>query len=189
MTTPSIDQASRKLTTSARDAGHGTATLLRDSGYATIGATDAAVAYVRHLGERAGQVRNDLPSFKTLRSPSELTSTLRDLGTTVEERFGALAGRGREVVESLQGSRGTREAVSRTRVARSRVKAAATSVGRAGEAAADAVEEGAAKIGDDAAVDYDALTVDQLRELARERDIQGRSDMNKSDLVAALRKA
>lgn len=189
MTTPTIDKASRNLTAGARDASRTTVTLLRDSGYATIGATDAAVAYVRRLGERAEQVRDELPTIKTLRHPSELTASLREIGSTVEERFGALAGRGREVVESLQGSRSTREAVTRTRVARSQVKAAATSVTRAGEAASDAVEDGAAKIGDDAATDYESLTVDQLRELARDRDIQGRSDMNKAELVTALRNA
>ena len=168
----------------ARDARRSTVALLRDSGYATIGATDAAVAYVRRLGERA-----DLPGLSTLRNPNELSATLRELGSNVEQRFGMLAGRGREVVESLQRNRPTREALTRTRVARSQVKAAATRVRDAGVATGEAVERGAASVGDDAATDYEALTVGELRDLARERAIAGHSNMTKAQLVTALRNA
>lgn len=186
--TPSAERSSRKITDGARDAGRSTVALLRDGGFATIGVTDAAVTYVRKLGERAEQMRGDLPDLKTLRNPNELSASLRELSSNVEERFGALAGRGREVVESLQRNRPTRDAAERARVARSQVKAAATSVARAGEAAGDAAQQGAATVGDESAVDYGSLTLEQLRELARERDITGRSDMNKSELITALRK-
>lgn len=189
MTSPSIEKTTQKLTGSARNARRSTVALLRDGGYATIGATDVAVAYVRRLGERAEQMRGELPDLATLRNRADLYASLRGLSGNVEERFGALAGRGREVVESLQRSRPTRDAVSQIRVARSQVKAAATSVRRAGEAGGEAAEQAAAKVGDDRAVDYRSLTLDQLRDLARERGIQGRSDMNKSQLVTALRKA
>jgi methyl-accepting chemotaxis protein len=191
MTTPSLEKATQKLAEGARNAGRSTVALLRDGGYATIGATDAAVAYVRRLGERAEQVREGLPEqLKTLRNPSDLTASLRGFGSNVEERFDALAGRGREVVETLQRSGPTRDALKRTRVAGEQVKAAATSIRRAGEAGTEAVEQVAEQVTDTAStVDYASLTVDQLRDLARERNIPGRHDMNKAQLIAALRKA
>lgn len=34
---------------------------------------------------------------------------------------------------------------------------------------------------------YEERTLDELQDLARERDISGRSDMNKSELIDALR--
>jgi Rho termination factor, N-terminal domain len=191
MTTPSLEKATQKLAAGARNAGRSTVALLRDGGYATIGATDAAVAYVRRLGERAEQVREELPEqLKALRNPNDLTASLREFGSTVEERFDALAGRGREVVETLQRSGPTRDARKRTRVAGEQVKAAAVSVRRAGEAGAKAGSEAVEQAADkDSSVDYASLTVDQLRDLARERGIPGRHDMNKSQLISALRKA
>ena len=189
MTSTSTENMTQKFTGGARNAGRSTVALLRDGGYATIGATDAAVAYVRRLGERAEQMRSDLPDLKALRDRAELYASLRELSSTVEQRFDALAGRGREVVESLQNNGPTRSAVAQARVARSQVKAAVTSVRRAGAAGGEAAEQAAATVGDDKAVNYEALTVDQLRDLARERGIPGRHDMNKSQLIAALRQA
>lgn len=186
MSTQTPEQITRTVTQGARTAGRSTVTLLRDGGYATIGATDAAVSYVRRLGAKANEVRGELNARK-LRDPRELSASLQKLGADVEQQFEALAGRGRELVASLQGNRATRRAVERTDVARSQVKAAGTSVRRAGEAAGAAVEEGAADIADDTAVDYESMTVDELRNLARARDIEGRSDMHKAELVRALR--
>ena len=180
MTSQATDNPTTKLTAGARNAGRSTVALLRDGGYATIGATDAAVTYVRRLGERAEQLRGDLPSTR-----DDLYASLRN----VEDRFGALAGRGREVVESLQRSRPTRDVVAQTRVARSQIKAAVTSVRRAGQAGGEAAGQAATVVGDDTAVDYQSLTVDQLRDLARERDIAERHDMNKTQLIAALRRS
>jgi methyl-accepting chemotaxis protein len=198
MTTPSLEKATQKLADGARNAGRSTVALLRDGGYATIGATDAAVAYVRRIGERAEQVREDLPEqLKALRNPSDLTASLRELGSNVEERFGALAGRGREVVETLQHSGPTRDALARTRAASEQVKAAATNIRRGGEASTEAAEASANAVSEaveeaadkDSSIDYASLTVDQLRDLARERGIPGRHDMNKSQLISVLRKS
>lgn len=232
MTSPTTD-TSPNTTDGARGAGRSAVELLRDGGYATIGATDAAVAYVRRLGERAEQARHDLPNLATLPRPDQLSASLRELGSTVEKRvsalagrglelggtvekrvetlagrgraaladrgaelggtiearFGTLAGRGREVVASLQRGRPTRDAVARTEVARSQVKAASTSVRKAGEAGGEATVAAAAAVGDDAAGEYESLTVERLRDLARERGIQSRHSMNKAELVAALRGA
>jgi hypothetical protein len=69
------------------------------------------------------------------------------------------------------------------------VKAAATSVRRAGDVATDAVEEAASEVGSATAPEYGAMTVDELRSAARARDIDGRSEMNKAELIAALQQA
>ncbi|HSJ47057.1 MAG TPA: Rho termination factor N-terminal domain-containing protein [Euzebyales bacterium] len=187
MTTSTPERLTRAVVDNARTAGRAGVSLLRDGGYATIGATDAAMSYVRSVGTRANEARDALRSMK-LPKPTDVTETLRGLGAEVEEQFESLAGRGREVVDSLQGSRATRTAADRTRVARSQMKAAATSAQRAGEATADAVDGAADRIarGD---VDYADMTVEELRGIARARDIEGRSDMNKAQLVEALRNA
>jgi hypothetical protein len=178
--TRNVTDSARTVADGARAAGRTSFSLLRDGGYATVGATDAAVAYARRLGTRASELRG-----LRLPDPRTLSASLRDLGTEVEQQFEAYAGRGREVVASLQGSRATREAAEQVDVARSQVKAAATSVQRAGEAAGEAAEEAAEDLGGQA--DYASMTVEELRTLARERDIEGRSDMNKAELVSALR--
>ncbi|HEX6254422.1 MAG TPA: Rho termination factor N-terminal domain-containing protein [Euzebyales bacterium] len=188
MSTPTPERITRTVVDGARTAGRSTVSVLRDGGYATIGATDAAVSYVRTVGAKANEAGATLRTLK-LPKPTDVTATLRDLGTGVEEQFEALAGRGREVVGSLQGSRATRDAVDRTRTARSQVKAAATSVRRAGEATTDAVDEAVERVGERADADYAAMTVEELRSLARARDIEGRSDMNKAELVDALSNA
>jgi hypothetical protein len=160
--------------------------VLRESGYATIGATDVAVSYLRRLGARAGDVRGEVPNLRQLR-PANLTSSLRSLGADVEHRFELLAGRGRDVVGTLQHSRPARMASARARVARSQVRATGATVRRAGEAGEQVVEEATETVGTPKGVEYESLTIGELRELARERRIAGRSDMNKAELIAALR--
>lgn len=188
MSTPNPERITHTVVDGVRTAGRSTVSLLRDGGYATIGATDAAVSYVRTVGAVANEAGGTLRTLK-LPKPTDVTATLRGLGAGVEEQFEALAGRGRQVVGSLQGSRATREAVDRTRTARSQVKAATTSVRRAGEATADAVDEAADRVGEPTHADYEAMTVEELRSLARARDIEGRSDMNKAELIDALSRA
>lgn len=187
MSTSTPERLTRAVVDNARTAGRAGVSLLRDGGYATIGATDAAVSYVRNVGTRANEARGTLRSMK-LPSPAVVTETLRGLGAEVDRQFDSLAGRGREVVGSLQGGRATRTAAERTRAARSQVKAAVTSVQRAGEATAEAVDEAADRIGE-GDVDYADMTVEELRGIARARDIEGRSEMNKAQLVEALRDA
>ena len=188
MNTSTPARLTRAVVDNARTAGRTGVTLLRDGGYATIGATDAAVAYVRRVGTRAVEAGDALRALK-LSSPRDLTETLRGLGIEVEEQFESLAGRGREVVGTLQNNRATRTAGERARTARTQVKAAATSVQRAGEATADAIDAAADHVGETDAVDYADMTVEELRGIARARDIDGRSEMNKAELVEALRRA
>ncbi|MDP8978011.1 MAG: Rho termination factor N-terminal domain-containing protein [Actinomycetota bacterium] len=60
-----------------------------------------------------------------------------------------------------------------------------TARGRQGEAARDPGRDPTAS----PRPDYESMTVEELQELASARDIEGRSSMNKAQLVAALQKA
>lgn len=182
--TRNVTDGARTVADGARSAGRASVSLLRDGGYATVGATDAAVAYARRLRARATEVRDELQGLR-LPDPRTVTKSIRGLGAEVEQQFETCASRGREVVASLQRSRAARTATERADVARSQARAAATGVRRAGEAAGEAVEEAADQVGTRA--DYASMTVEELRTLARERNIEGRSDMNKAELVRALR--
>jgi hypothetical protein len=182
--TRNVTDGARTVADGARSAGRASVSLLRDGGYATVGATDAAVAYARRLGARATEVRDELHGLR-LPDPRTVTKSIRGFGAEVEQQFETYASRGREVVASLQRGRAARTATGRADVARSQARAAATSVRRAGEAAGEAVEDAADQVG--ARADYASMTVEELRALARERDIGGRSEMNKVELVRALR--
>ncbi len=54
------------------------------------------------------------------------------------------------------------------------------------DAVADEVEDAVANVEDDVAPDYTSMTKAELYELAQARDLEGRSSMNKAELVAAL---
>jgi hypothetical protein len=67
-------------------------------------------------------------------------------------------------------------------------KAAATSVGKAADRATDVVADAAQRIGTRRTeVPLEDLKFTELRELAKQRDIEGRAAMNKAELIEALR--
>lgn len=205
----STSKQTKKTTASARaTAGNATETarvaagtaernlrsMVRESAYATLGAGDLAVSVVRNLGEKAAQLRAEAPrTIRTGVDPREVGARLeRRLdrvrsGATVE--LDRLSRRGRTLVEGLQHSSTTRKAAEQVGNARSQVKAATTSVGRAARFVGHAAGDTAASVGDDqeTPVDYERMTLDELKEMARARQISGRSSMNRDELVAALR--
>lgn len=166
-----------------------------DTAYATVGLGDTAVGLVRSLNHRAVaapkrivDLRRDAP--KAARSLREQgTANVRKLREQALEEFEELSTRGRNVVGSVRGSSSTREGVDRARTAKSQVKAAATSVGRAVKSQTEAIEDAAETVGRPAAQRSQDLadhTVEELQTMAAERDIEGRSQMNKSELIKAL---
>lgn len=183
---PNEQNAQAQARAGAERAQRAAAEFLRNGAYATVGATDAAVSYLRQLGEKAGA---ELSKWQVPRDRDQLSSSARGLVASAAQRFEQFTIRGRKVVESIQRGDATRRAMERTQAARGRVEAATTSVRRAVATTTEAAAEAATAVGEETDVDYDKLTVEELRALAREREIAGRSEMSKSELIEALRNA
>lgn len=144
--------------------------------YAALGSTAQTL-------ERGRKVASDVFGL-----PGRLLDGARHAPDRLSEAFDVRAERGRRIVSRVTGRNAVQKAAHQYDSARSRSRAATTSVRKAAKATAEAIEEAA-----EAAFDhqdtrpYEERTLEELRSLASERRISGRSGMNKAALIEALR--
>jgi hypothetical protein len=188
-TTAQAKGATQRTATQARRAGEAAQrtvkTVVTDAGYATVGATDTAIAFVRTLPTKLQSV--DAPKLveETPRLATERIETLR---RNAEKEFDVLAERGRNIVSELskKNSAGTR-AAEQARTARTQLKGAVTSLRKAVFSGAEAVETTVEAAGRQAEREqYEAMTVAELQDIARRKGIENRSEKTKSELIRAL---
>lgn len=170
------DELRTDLEQRAEKAGERTREVVRALPYAALGATVHNINQVRH-GVRSAF---EAPS----RALDSLRRSPKALHTTFEQR----TAQGRRIVDRVSERDGIEHATEQARAARSKAKGFGTSFGRVFESAAEALEDAAEAVFDPQDTrPYEERTLSELRALATDRSITGRSSMNKKQLIAALR--
>lgn len=136
---------------------------IRQFGFFTLGAGDAAAETARQLS----------------RTPFELPGQVRQFAArgpvVAQQRYDELTDRGRKVAASFRTNPTVKEVVGRAEqfAGKARERVPVTPLTPAPPAKRS--------------TRYENRTLDELQELAAERDIEGRSGMKKAELIAALR--
>jgi hypothetical protein len=112
--------------------------------------------------------------------PVTVLDRVRSAPDRLRESYRERVEAGHELVDRVSGRKSVR-------TARTQVKRATTAAQNAAGAAARAVSDAAASIDPADSRAYENRTVGELRELAAARSIDGRSEMNKKQLIRALR--
>jgi len=137
----------------------------------TLRRTGAALAYTTSLPWRAARA--------TWEAPTQIRATYRDR-----------AEQGRRIVTRISDRESAKEAAEQVSTAKQKATGAATSASRAAAKSAEAIEDAAkSAVSPQDTRPYEERSNDELRELAGEREIDGRSSMNKEQLIEALRSA
>jgi hypothetical protein len=158
----------REATAAAQGARRDLGDSARDLSYAALGSISVEARRGRlALTRLAGWPVGVLDRVRS--APDRLRESYRD---RVEA--------GHELVDRVKGRKSVR-------TARTQAKHATTAARNAAGAAARAVSDAAASIDPADTRPYEDRTVGDLRELAADRSIEGRSEMNKKQLIRALR--
>lgn len=162
----------------AEEASERTRKFVREVPYAAVGAAVHNVERVRKAAKSAFEM------------PSRVVESARQSPERLRDAFEARAERGRRIIDRVSARDGLDKATDQAKNVRSQARGLGTSVRRVFEAAAEALEDAT-----EATFDpqdnrpYEERTLDELRTLAAEREIAGRSSMNKKQLVTALRRS
>ncbi len=144
----------------------------------------AAVGVTVHNVER---VRNVLK--EGFEMPSRVLQMTKETPDRVRDAFEARVERGRKVVDRVSNRDSIGKASRQARTAKGKAKGVTTSFGRLFRTAAEvATDTAEAAFDPQDSRSYEERTLTELRELASEREISGRSGMNKKQLIKALRK-
>lgn len=176
-------QTTVKAQQTAEQAERTVESALKDAGYATLGAGDAALALTRSVGRNVRR----LPQ-RAMQAPAAVGTLTGRALRSVRDGYVELSTRGRVLTGQVRRNTRVQEATQQVSTARSQVKAAATSLAKAAEKNVEALGEAVDAVGTAPQdLDLEDLKVDQLRELAAELDVEGRSQMDKAELVEAIR--
>lgn len=147
----------------------------------TIRRGSEVVAYATAAPFRLARATREAPASvvrAARRAPARAVSALRES----EEA-------GRRTLDRMLGRKSAVRAQEQIRAARSKAKSVTTSARKAAQASVTAVAEAArATIDPRDSRPYEDRTRNELYDLACERDVQGRSEMNKKQLIKALRR-
>ncbi len=169
-TAENAKRTSRRTATQARatsEAAQRTVkTVVTDAGYATVGLSDTAIAFVRTIPTKLQNVDTAKLVEET---PRVVETRLESLRRNAEREFDVLAERGRNIVSTLSTKNtAAQRAADQARTARQQLKAATTSLRKAVFSGAEAVESTVEAAGRQAEREqYEAMTVAELQDLAR----------------------
>ncbi len=155
--------------------------------YATLGAAALSLRSTYRAATWAASLPGQAVD-STLDAPRQALRAIGNLPERLAEAFGRSEHEGRLAVERVSGREALTTAKTRLRSAKAQAKSTKTSVTRAASASKAAVESVAEAIVDPRDTRaYEERTREELYDLACEREVTGRSAMNKAELIGALR--
>jgi hypothetical protein len=123
----------------------------------------------------------------TRRLPRRLVSMARKTPNRLNDGLEELTLRGQQLLSRIRRDRDVRSAARQTTAARRETREAADSLRSAAKAQLRAARKAGSRLGRSQRRRYESMTVGELQDLAAQRSISGRSNMNKRELIRALR--